>query len=343
MKVIGDDRHFPPEIRLYTPSYRVGTDEPRGLFVLLFTRFHRILTGLSRGGHTSTACTETMKITSPASVANAATNRTDDNVTMNDNLDAESNSALAVGVGPELMELRSKLPELQHPDGSRVRALVVDDEPMLADLVSMGLTICGWEAKVAHDGLEAVEAAREFAPDVLVLDWMLPGLDGLEVLAKVRELQPGIPVLFLTAKDGVADRIEGLTAGGDDYVTKPFSMEEVLIRLHRLVQRSGVIAQNADELVVGDLVLNVRTHSVTRGGDDIDLTATQFELLRYLMENARAVLSKGQILDRVWNYDFGGQSNIVELYISYLRKKIDAGREPMIHTVRGVGYVIRPA
>ena len=150
-------------------------------------------------------------------------------------------------------------------------------------------------------------------------------------------------MLFLTAKDTVADRIEGLASGGDDYVTKPFSIEEVLIRLHRLVQRSGAAAQDSSTLVVGDLVLNVDSREVTRGGEPVELTATQFELLRYLMENPRRVVSKSQILDNVWNYDFGGQANIVELYVSYLRKKVDAGREPMIHTVRGAGYVLKPA
>jgi two-component system OmpR family response regulator len=152
-----------------------------------------------------------------------------------------------------------------------------------------------------------------------------------------------VPALFLTAKDAVQDRITGLAAGGDDYVTKPFSMEEVLLRLHRLVQRSGVAAMDSAELVIGDLRLNVDTREVTRAGEEVALTATQFELLRYLMENPRRVISKAQILDRVWNYDFGGQANIVELYISYLRKKIDANRPAMIHTVRGAGYVIKPA
>ncbi len=255
----------------------------------------------------------------------------------------ESSSALVTGVGPELVKLKDKLPSLKHPNGSPVRALVVDDEPMLADLVSMGLTICGWEVQVAHTGRSAVETARSFVPDVLVLDWMLPEFDGLEVLGKIRGFQADVPALFLTAKDAISDRIEGLTAGGDDYVTKPFAMEELLLRLHRLVQRSGIVTQDSDEVVVGDLVLNIRTHEVTRASESIDLTATQFELLRYLMENAKAVLSKSQILDHVWQYDFAGQSNVVELYISYLRKKIDAGRDPMIHTVRGVGYVIRPA
>lgn len=249
----------------------------------------------------------------------------------------------ATSPATSLSALREVLPQLSHPDGSPVRALVVDDEPMLADLVSMGLSLCGWEVRVAHAGRAAVETARELVPDVLVLDWMLPELDGLEVLAKIRAFRPEVPALMLTAKDSVDDRIRGLAAGGDDYVTKPFSLEEVLIRLHRLVQRTGVMAQDADQLVVGDLSLNVRTREVSRGGEAIELTTTQFNLLQYLMENPRAVLSKAQILENVWDYDFGGQANIVELYISYLRKRIDAGRVPMIHTVRGAGYVIRPA
>ena len=239
--------------------------------------------------------------------------------------------------------LADVLPKLSHPDGAPIRALVVDDEPILADLVAMGLRMCNWDVRVSHDGIDAVEQARGYAPDVLVLDWMLPGLEGDEVLAKIRQHYPEVPALFLTAKDSVQDRITGLVRGGDDYVTKPFAIEEVLLRLHRLVQRSGVAAQDSAEIVVGDLTMNVETREVSRGGDDIALTATQFELLRYLMENPKVVLTRGQILDNVWHYDFAGQANIVELYISYLRKKIDAGREPMIHTVRGVGYVLRPA
>ncbi|WP_138443952.1 response regulator transcription factor [Sinomonas susongensis] len=237
----------------------------------------------------------------------------------------------------------NNLPALTHPDGSPIRALVVDDEPSLSELMSMGLRMTGWSVQVAADGPAAVKAARDFRPDVLVLDVMMPGFDGVEALNRIRQFLPEVPALFLTAKDAVEDRITGLAAGGDDYVTKPFSMEEVMLRLHRLVQRSGVAAQDDAELVVGDLVLNTDTREVTRGGEDIQLTATQFELLRYLMENPKRVISKAQILDRVWQYDFGGQANIVELYISYLRKKIDANRAPMIHTVRGAGYVIKPA
>jgi two-component system OmpR family response regulator len=232
---------------------------------------------------------------------------------------------------------------LEHPDGSPIRALVVDDEPSLAELVSMGTRMLGWDVYVSHDGQDAVKQARTHQPDVLVLDWMLPGIEGPEVLSRVRTFMPDVPALFLTAKDTVDDRIEGLASGGDDYVTKPFSLEEVLLRLHRLVQRSGVATADESELVVGDLTLNTDSHEVARAGEEIQLTATEFDLLRYLMENPRRVLSKPQILDAVWNYDFGGQANIVELYISYLRKKIDVGRDPMIHTVRGAGYVLKPA
>lgn len=235
------------------------------------------------------------------------------------------------------------LPRLAHPDGSPIKALVVDDEASLSELVSMGLRMIGWSVTTAGDGQAAVTAARELRPDVLVLDVMMPGVDGLEALRKIRAFSPQVPALFLTAKDAVEDRISGLSAGGDDYVTKPFSMEELILRLHRLVQRSGIAAADSSELVVGDLVLNLDTREVTRGGEEISLTSTQWELLRYLMENPKRVLSKAQILDNVWKYDFGGQANIVELYISYLRKKIDAGREPMIHTVRGAGYVLKPA
>ena len=233
------------------------------------------------------------------------------------------------------------LPPLSHPNGSPVRVLVVDDEPALADLVAMGCRMLGWDARLAHRGREAVEIAREWTPDVLVLDWMLPEYDGPEVLERIRRTQPAVPALFLTAKDAVEDRIAGLAAGGDDYVTKPFSMEEVLIRAHRLVQRSGVVSGGSEVLVVGDLVMNTRTHEVTRGGVEIELTATQYNLLKFLMANVRTVLSKERILQDVWGYDFGGRANIVELYISYLRKKIDADRDPMIHTIRGVGYVLR--
>ncbi|SDC11963.1 response regulator transcription factor [Actinokineospora iranica] len=235
-------------------------------------------------------------------------------------------------------------PELRRPDGQPVRVLVVDDEPTLAELVTLALRYEGWDVRSALDGATAVRTAREFKPDAVVLDVMLPDFDGLEVLRRMRAEADSLPVLFLTAKDAVEDRIAGLTAGGDDYVTKPFSVEEVVLRLRALMRRTGVTEANAGAaLVVGDLTLDEDTREVFRGGTEITLTATEFELLRFLMRNPRRVLSKTQILDRVWNYDFGGQANIVELYISYLRKKIDAGREPMIHTMRGAGYVLKPA
>ena len=233
---------------------------------------------------------------------------------------------------------------LQRPDGSAVRVLVVDDEPNLTELLSMALRYEGWEVRTAGSGTAAVRTAKDFAPDAVVLDMMLPDFDGLEVMRRMRGDDPNVPVLFLTAKDAVEDRVAGLTAGGDDYVTKPFSLEEVVARLRALMRRTAITAADGGSLlVVGDLTLDEDSHEVTRGGVEIQLTATEFELLRYLMRNPKRVLSKAQILDRVWNYDFGGQANVVELYISYLRKKIDAGRTPMIHTMRGVGYVLKPA
>jgi two-component system OmpR family response regulator len=229
-------------------------------------------------------------------------------------------------------------------DGSPVTILVVDDEAVLAEMISMALRYEGWTVNTAGDGAAAIAAARGDRPDAVVLDVMLPDMSGLDVLSKLRENNPGLPVLLLTAKDAVEDRIAGLSAGGDDYVTKPFSIEEVVLRLRGLLRRTGIsVVGTSAQIVVGDLVLDEDSHEVTRAGDLLSLTATEFELLRFLMHNPRRVLSKAQILDRVWSYDFGGRSNIVELYISYLRKKIDSGREPMIHTLRGAGYVLKPA
>ena len=239
---------------------------------------------------------------------------------------------------------RSQATELKRPDGTPPRVLVVDDEPTLTDLLSMALRYEGWDVRTAPDGMSAVRTARDFRPDAVVLDIMLPDMSGLEVLRKLRADATDVPVLFLTAMDATEDRIAGLTAGGDDYVTKPFSLEELVARLRNLLRRTHVLVQQADSrLIVGDLALDEDSHEVTRDGEIINLTATEYELLRYLMRNPRRVLSKAQILDRVWNYDFGGQANVVELYISYLRKKVDAGRAPMIHTMRGAGYVLKPA
>ncbi|MGB3184362.1 MAG: response regulator transcription factor [Ornithinimicrobium sp.] len=234
---------------------------------------------------------------------------------------------------------------LRRLDGTPVRVLVVDDEPMLSELLQMALRYEGWLVRTSATGSEALTEVREFAPDAVVLDVMLPDFDGMQVLQRLRSAGNEVPVLFLTAKDSVRDRVAGLTAGGDDYVTKPFSLEEVVARLRALIRRSYSVATAGPDprLVVGDLVMDEDSHEVWRGEELIELTATEFELLRFFMRNPRSVLSKAQILDRVWNYDFGGQANVVELYVSYLRKKIDAGREPMIHTRRGAGYVLKAA
>jgi two-component system OmpR family response regulator len=223
--------------------------------------------------------------------------------------------------------------------------LVVDDENSLTDLLSMALKYEGWEIRTAADGQSALATAREFKPDAVVLDIMLPDIDGLKVLHRLRADGSEVPVLFLTAKDALDDRIAGLTAGGDDYVTKPFSLEEVVARLRGLIRRATVTMSMNESpvIVVGDLQLNEDSHEVSRAGRSIDLTATEFELLRYMMRNPKRVLSKTQILDRVWDYDFGGRSSVVEIYISYLRKKIDAEGEAMIHTVRGAGYMLKAA
>jgi two-component system, OmpR family, response regulator len=232
---------------------------------------------------------------------------------------------------------------MTRADGSPVEVLVVDDEPAIGELVSMVLRYEGWNVTVAADGDGAIRSASGYSPDVVVLDVMLPDMSGLDVLVELRRMRPHLPVLLLTAKDTVEERIAGLTAGCDDYVTKPFSVQEMVLRLRALLRRTGVgVSAGSTALVVGDLVLDDDSHEVTRGGDEIDLTATEFQVLLYMMRNARRVLTKTQMLHEIWDYDFEGRSNVVELYISYLRKKIDVGRSPMIHTVRGVGYVLKP-
>lgn len=225
-----------------------------------------------------------------------------------------------------------------------LRVLVVDDEPSISQLLSMALRYDGWQVEVAANGAEAVSRATEFGPDVMVLDIMLPDFDGMQVLSRLRAGGDLVPVLFLTALGSVDDRVKGLTAGGDDYMVKPFSIEELIARLRALVRRSRLQLDRAPDPVlrVGDLTLNEDSYEVARGGEAIELTSTEFELLRFFMRNQRRVLSKTQILDRVWSYDYSGKQTVVELYVSYLRKKIDAGREPMLHTVRGAGYVLKP-
>jgi two-component system OmpR family response regulator len=233
--------------------------------------------------------------------------------------------------------------QLVRPDGTPARAVVADDEEYLADLLRMTLQAEGLEVRVAATGRQALDAIQDFTPDIVVLDIMMPGLDGLEVMRRVRDRGNTVPILFLTAKDALADRVAGIGEGGDDYVTKPFSLEELVVRVRALLRRSlGTTPVDEEPVLrVADLELNEQTHDVTRAGERIALTGTEFELLRFLMQNQRRVLSKAQLLDEVWGYDFGGKTSVVELYISYLRKKIDAGRDPLIHTLRGVGYTIR--
>lgn len=224
-----------------------------------------------------------------------------------------------------------------------VKVLVVDDEPNIVELLTVSLRFQGFEVESVNSGQDALKVAREFRPDAYILDVMMPGMDGFELLGKLRAEGLDGPVLFLTAKDAVEDRIHGLTIGADDYVTKPFSLEEVITRLRVILRRGNVTDDSSEDstLRYADLTLNDDTHEVTKNGKIIDLSPTEFNLLRYLMLNAEVVLSKAKILDNVWHYDFGGDGNVVESYISYLRRKVDTGEIPLIHTVRGVGYVLR--
>ena len=228
-------------------------------------------------------------------------------------------------------------------DGPKI--LIVDDEPNIRDLLTTSLRFAGFAVRAVGNGAQAISAVLEEEPDLIILDVMLPDMNGFGVTKRLRASGYTAPILFLTAKDDTEDKITGLTVGGDDYVTKPFSLEELVARLRGLIRRSALaVSDSADSVLeVGDLRLDEDSYEVSRAGAAIELTATEFELLRFLMRNPRRVLSKAQILDRVWSYDFGGRSSVVEIYISYLRKKIDTLGEPMIHTVRGFGYVLKPA
>jgi two-component system, OmpR family, response regulator len=224
---------------------------------------------------------------------------------------------------------------------SKARVLVVDDERNIVELIATALSYEGFEVRTAADGAQTLAAVRDFAPDLVVLDVMLPDTDGFEVQARIRGDGQQVPVLFLTARDAVEDRIRGLTLGADDYMTKPFSLAELVARVNAVLRRTSGSAAVSHRLTFSDLELDEETREVRRGGRRIDLSPTEFSLLRYLLLNARRVLSKAQILDHVWQYDFGGDGRIVETYISYLRKKVDADGPPLIHTLRGVGYSLR--
>ncbi len=225
------------------------------------------------------------------------------------------------------------------------RLLVVDDEPNIRDLLATSLRFAGFEVFTASTGNEAIREATEHQPDLVVLDVMLPDMDGFTVTRRLRDRGEQYPILFLTAKDETQDKVAGLTVGGDDYVTKPFSLEEVVARIRAVLRRTHGSSETAVDsaLVVGDLRLDEDSHEVHRGDVNIELSPTEFKLLRYLMLNAGRVVSKTQILDHVWDYDWSGEVGIVESYISYLRRKIDVVGEPMIHTKRGIGYVLRAA
>ena len=232
---------------------------------------------------------------------------------------------------------------MTDPSQTPVKVLVVDDEPNIVELLNVSLKFQGFDVRTAASGTEALRIAREFNPDAYILDVMMPGMDGFELLTKLRAEGLDGPVLYLTAKDAVENRIHGLTIGADDYVTKPFSLEEVITRLRVILRRGHIREEDTESAAItyADLTLNDETHEVTKDGKIVELSPTEFNLLRYLMLNAEVVLSKSKILDNVWHYDFGGDGNVVESYISYLRRKIDTGDVPLIHTVRGVGYVLR--
>ncbi|MBN1094135.1 response regulator transcription factor [Blastococcus sp. TML/M2B] len=223
------------------------------------------------------------------------------------------------------------------------RLLVVDDEPNIRELLSASLRYAGFEVATAADGQQALALAETFRPDLLVLDVMMPGLDGFGVVRRMRESGRRTPVLFLTARDAAEDKVSGLTLGGDDYVTKPFSLDEVIARIRAVLRRTTGAQQAAEapRLTFADIELDEETHEVIKAGTVIGLSPTEFKLLRYLMANAGRVLSKAQILDHVWNYDFNGEANVVESYISYLRRKIDTTEPRLLHTIRGVGYTLR--
>ena len=221
------------------------------------------------------------------------------------------------------------------------RLRVAADEPNIVELLSASLRFAGFEVETANGGLEAVDAARSFRPDLLVLDVMMPGLDGFGVVRRLRQEGDRTPVLFLTAKDATEDKVQGLTLGGDDYVTKPFSLEEVVARIRAVLRRTASSPQAASHLSFADIELDEDTHEVWKNGELVPLSPTEFKLLRYFMQNTGRVLSKAQILDHVWNYDFGGDANVVESYVSYLRRKVDTTEPRLLHTLRGVGYVLR--
>jgi len=224
---------------------------------------------------------------------------------------------------------------------SESRVLVVDDEPNIVDVVSMALRFHGYAVETAGTGADALSAVTAFRPDLIVLDVMLPDMEGFDVAARLGAQRNRVPIIFLTARDATEDKLRGLTTGGDDYMTKPFSLEELVARIRSILRRTGLAEPESSRLVFEDIELDEDAHEVRRGDAIVDLTATEYRLLRYLMLNPRRVLTRAQLLEHVWEYDFGGDARVLETYISYLRKKLDAHGPSLIHTVRGVGYALR--
>jgi two-component system OmpR family response regulator len=221
------------------------------------------------------------------------------------------------------------------------RVLVVDDEPNIVDVIGMALRFQGFGVATARTGAEAIAAVDEFRPDLIVLDVMLPDMEGFEVARRLGAERARVPIVFLTARDATEDKVRGLTLGGDDYMTKPFSLEELVARIRAVLRRWGVAEPQSSRLSFEDLELDEDAHEVTRGGELVELTATEYRLLRYLMLNPRRVLTRAQLLEHVWDYDFNGDARVLETYVSYLRRKLDRNGPPLIHTVRGVGYALR--
>jgi two-component system, OmpR family, response regulator len=235
----------------------------------------------------------------------------------------------------------SASPAAVAPTPELLRVLVVDDEPSIVDVLCMGLRHHGFEVTAAGTGTDALRQARDWRPHAIVLDVMLPDMEGFDVARRLAAQRTEVPILFLSARDHTADKIRGLTIGGEDYMTKPFSLEELVARLRVILRRSGSGSARPEPLRFADLQLDEDLREVTRGGVPIELTVTEYRLLRYLMVNARRVMTRAQLLDHVWSYDFGGDARVLETYISYLRRKLDAHGPPLVHTVRGVGYVLR--
>jgi two-component system OmpR family response regulator len=231
------------------------------------------------------------------------------------------------------------------PATAEAKLLVVDDEPNILELLSASLRFAGFEVASAANGVDALRLARSFRPDLLVLDVMMPEMDGFDLVRRLRGEGSRTPVVFLTARDATEDKVTGLTLGGDDYVTKPFSLEEVVARIRAVLRRSseGPTSEQSWRVSFADIELDDETHEVWKAGEPVSLSPTEFKLLRYFLQNAGRVLSKAQILDHVWNYDFGGDANVVESYVSYLRRKVDTTEPRLLHTLRGVGYVLRRA